>query len=339
MPKGYRIAIVGASTPVGNEIVKIVEDRGFPALEVVALEARGTTESPVEYLGQDIPIKPLEEGMFQGMDFAFFASGPKASMDFARIARREGPVVIDLSVASRIEKGVPLVIPEINPEALASHDGIIACPSPGAIQMALVLMPLHRKVGVTRVVASTYQAVSDAGEGAMNELTEQITELFNFQDAGCSVFLHQIAFNVIPQVGIFLESGYTSDEMGVMVEMKKILGQDLKISVTTAHVPVFFSHAQSLSIETGKKISPAEVRKLLASSPGVKVEDKPSAGVYPLPVYAAGKDECFVGRIRQDLSTENGITLWTAMDNVRKGAALNAVQIAEQVISTGSVSR
>jgi aspartate-semialdehyde dehydrogenase len=334
MPKGYRIAIVGASTPVGREIVKVIEERGFPALEVVALEARGSTESPGEYLGQDIPIRTLEDRMFQGMDFAFFASGPRESMEFARSARKEGPVVIDLSVASRVEKDVPLVIPEINPEALASHSGIIACPSPGAIQMALVLMPIHRKAGVRRVVASTYQAVSDAGEGAMNELTEQITELFNFQEAECSVFQHQIAFNVIPQVGIFLESGYSSDEMGIMMEMKKILGkEDLKISVTTAHVPVFYSHCQSLSIETDRKISPAETRKLLASTPGVKVEDKPSAGIYPLPAYSTGKDECFAGRIRQDLSWDSGIALWTSMDNVRKGAALNAVQIAEQVVS------
>lgn len=336
MAKGYRIAIVGASTPAGKEIVKIIEERGFPAIEIVDLEPRAIAESPVEYLGQDIPVKHLEGPAFKGMDFAFFASGPRASMEFAREARKQGPVVIDMSVAFRIEKGVPLVIPEINPQDLSSHDGIIACPSPGAIQMALVLVPLHRKAGVKRVVASTYQALSDAGEGAMNELTEQITELFNFQEAACSVFQHQIAFNVIPQVGIFLESGYSSDEMGVMVEMKKILGNDdLKISVTTVHVPVFYAHGQSLSIETEKKISPAEVRKLLASSPGVKVEDKPSAGVYPLPVYAAGKDECFVGRIRQDLSWDSGVALWSVMDNVRKGAALNAVQIAEHVAAMG----
>jgi aspartate-semialdehyde dehydrogenase len=334
MLKGYRIGVVGASTPVGAEIVKVVEERGFPALEIVALEANGFLDSSVEYLGQDIPVRPLEEKMFQGLDFAFFAAGPRASMDFVRGARGQGPVVIDLSVAFRVDRDVPLVIPEVNPEALASHSGVIACPSPGAIQMALVLMPIHRKAGVRRVVASTYQAVSDAGEGAMNELTEQITELFNFQDAACSVFQHQIAFNVIPQVGIFLESGYSSDEMGIMLEMKKILGaEDLKISVTTAHVPVFYSHSQSLSIETEKKISPAEVRKLLAAAPGVKVEDKPAAGVYPVPVYATGKEECFVGRIRSDLSTEGGVALWSAMDNIRKGAALNAVQIAESLIS------
>jgi aspartate-semialdehyde dehydrogenase len=334
MLKGYRIAIVGASTPVGKEIVKVMEERGFPALEVLALETKGMAEGPVEYLGQEIPARPLEVGMFKGMDFAFFAAGPRASVEFAREARGQGPVVIDLSVAFRMDKGVPLVIPEVNPEALDSHDGFIACPSPGAVQMALVLMPIHRKAGVRRVVASTYQAVSDAGEGAMNELTEQITELFNFKETECSVFQHQIAFNVIPQAGVFLESGYSSDEMGVMLEMKKILGaDDLKISVTTAHVPVFYSNSQSLSIETGTRISPAETRKLLAAAPGVKVEDKPSAGIYPLPVYAAGKDECFVGRIRQDLSLEPGIAMWSVMDNVRKGAALNAVQIAEQVIS------
>jgi aspartate-semialdehyde dehydrogenase len=338
MPKGYRIAIVGASTTVGKEIVKVIEERGFPALEVVAVEPRDTAESPAEYLGQEIPVRRLEDASFKGMDMAFFASGPRASIEFAREARRQGPLVIDLSVAHRIDKGVPLVIPEINPQDLSSHDGIIACPSPGAVQMALVLAPLHRKAGVRRVVASTYQAVSDAGEGAMNELTEQVTELFNFRSAACSVFPHQIAFNVIPQAGVFLESGYSSDEMSIMVEMKKILGNDdLRISVTTVHVPVFFAHGQALSVETEKKISPAEARKLLSSSPGVKVEDKPSAGVYPLPVYAAGKDECFVGRIRQDLSWDAGIALWSVMDNVRKGAALNSVQIAEHVAALGGV--
>jgi aspartate-semialdehyde dehydrogenase len=333
MPKGYRIAIVGASTPVGKEILKILEERGFPALEVVALEPRGSMEGHGEFLDQDIPVRHLEEGMFREMDFSFFASGPKVSMDFARAAQREGSTVIDMSVAFRMDRDVPLVIPEINPEDIASHKGIIACPSPGAIQMALVLMPIHRKARVRKVVASTYQAVSDVGEGAMNELTEQITELFNFKEAGSSVFLHQIAFNVIPQAGVFLDSGYTSEEMGIMVEMKKILGEDLKISVTTAHVPVFYGHSQSLSVETEMKISPAEVRRLLKAAPGLKVEDKPSAGVYPLPVYAAGRDECYVGRIREDLSSDNGIALWSAMDNIRKGAALNAVQVAELVIS------
>lgn len=334
MPEGYRIALVGASTPVGRELVRVLEERGFPALEVVALEPGGFLETPGEYLGSDIPVRPLDEAMFKGMDFAFFASGPKASMEFARGARRQGPVVIDLTVAFRMDKDVPLVLPELDPQALAAHDGIIACPSPGAVQMALVLAPIHRKAGVKSVAASVYQAVSDAGEGAMNELTEQITGLFNFQEAACSVFQHQIAFNVIPQAGIFLENGYTSDEMGIMLEMKRLLrSEGLHISVTTARVPVFYSHAQSLSVETGRRISPAEVRKLLASSPGVKVEDRPADGVYPLPVYATGKDECFVGRIRQDLSRDNGVALWTSMDNVRKGAALNAVQIAEQVIA------
>ncbi|HNY65022.1 MAG TPA: aspartate-semialdehyde dehydrogenase [Deltaproteobacteria bacterium] len=332
MPKGYRIAIVGASTPVGKEIVKILEERAFPALEVVALEARGAMEGHGALLELDIPVRTLEEGTFKGFDLAFFASGPRVSMDFARQARSEGAVVIDLSVAFRMDREVPLVIPEINPEDALSHRGIIACPSAGAIQMALVLVPIHRKAVVRRVVASTYQAVSDAGEGAMNELTEQITELFNFQEAASSVFQHQIAFNVIPQVGVFLESGYSSEETGVMAEMRRMLGDGLRISVTTAHVPVFYAHSQSLAVETEKKVSAAEVKRLLKGAPGVKVEDKPSAGVYPLAVYAAGKDECSVGRIREDQSADNGIALWSAMDNVRKGAALNAVQIAELVI-------
>lgn len=335
MLKGYRIALVGASTPVGRELVRLLEERGFPALEVVALEPGGSLESPGEYLGSGIPVRPLDEAAFKGMDLAFFASGPGASVEFARGARRQGTVVIDLTAAFRLAKDVPLVIPELDPRALPVHDGIIACPSPGAVQMALVLAPIHRKAGVRRVVASVYQAVSDAGEGAMDELTGQITGLLNFQDTTCSVFPHRIAFNVIPQAGIFLENGYTSDEMGIMLEMQKLLrSEDLKISVTTARVPVFYSHAQSLSVETDRKISPAEVRRLLASSPGVMVEDRPAEGVYPLPMGATGKDECFAGRIRRDLSRDNGVALWTSMDNVRKGAALNAVQIAEQVIAS-----
>lgn len=335
MLKGYRIALVGASTPVGRELVRLLEERNFPALEVVALEPGGSLESPGEYLGSGIHVRPLDEAAFGGMDLAFFASGPGASVKFARGAHRQGTVVIDLTAAFRLAKDVPLVIPELDPRALLpAHDGIIACPSPGAVQMALVLAPIHRKAGVKRVVASVYQAVSDAGEGAMDELTGQITGLLNFQETTCSVFPHRIAFNVIPQAGIFLENGYTSDEMGIMLEMQKLLrSEDLKISVTTARVPVFYSHAQALSVETDRKISPAEVRRLLASSPGVKVEDRPADGVYPLPMEATGKDECYAGRIRRDLSWDNGVALWTSMDNVRKGAALNAVQIAEQVIA------
>ncbi len=334
MASAYRIAVVGATTAAGNEVVRILEERNFPVKDIVPLERKGSIGESVQFMDQEIPARHLDEKSFNGIDIAIFTAGSKASEEYARPAAAKGSVVIDTSEAFRMEKDVPLVVPEINAHRMAGHRGIIACPGASAIQLALVLYPIHKKVGIRRIILSTYQAVSDAGEGAMNELTEQIADLFNFRETQSSVFQHQIAFDAIPQVGSFLDNAYTTEEMQIAEETKKIMDADkIRICATTVHVPLFFSHSQSVNIETIRKISPDQVRTVLKGSPGISIEDDPSAGTYPLAVYATGKDECLVGRVREDLSAENGIVLWTAMDNVRKGAALNAVQIAEHVIS------
>ncbi len=334
MTPGYRVAVVGAETPAGAEVVRILEERNFPVRELVPLEKKGSAMGCVQFMNQDIPARYLDGKSFDGIDIAIFVAGSRVSREFVRTAAEKGAVVIDTSDAFRMEEDVPLVVPEINLHRMAGHKGVIACPGASAIQLALALYPIHKKAGVRRVILSTYQAVSDAGEGAMNELTEQIADLFNFRETQSSVFQHQIAFDAIPQVGGFLDNAYTTEEMQIIGETKKVLdGDKIRISATTVHIPLFFSHSQSVNIETIRKISPEQVRTVLKGSPGVDVEDNPSAGTYPLAVYATGKDECFVGRVREDLSAENGIVLWTVMDNVRKGAALNAVQIAEQVIS------
>lgn len=334
MKSGYRIAVVGASTTVGKEIIQILEERDFPVHELVPLEKKGSAGDSVQFKDQDISVKDLDTKKFKGIHFSFFASGGKISEEYVRSAVEQGSVVIDTTEAFHLDGDVPLVIPEINAHRIPLHKGVIASPSPSTIQLALVLSPIHKKAGIKRIVLSTYQAISDMGDTAMNELTEQIADLFNFREAQSAVFQHQIAFNAIPQVGAFLDNEYTSGEMHVIDEMKKILEDDrVRICATDVYVPAFYSHSQSVNIETIKKVDTGWIRTLLKGSPGVKVEDNPSEGVYPLAVYATGKDECFVGRIRKDLSADNGIVLWTAMDNIRKGSALNAIQIAEHIVS------
>lgn len=334
MTSERRIAVVGATTAAGNEVVRILEERNFPVKELVPLERKGSPGDCVQFMEQEMPARYLDEKSFNGIDITIFTAGSKVSEEYARVAAAKGSVVIDTSEAFRMDEDVPLIVPEINAHRMAGHKGIIACPGASAIQLALVLYPIHKKAGIKRVILSTYQAISDAGEGAMNELTEQIADLFNFREIQSSVFQHQIAFDAIPQVGSFLDNAYTTEEMHTIEETKRIIdGEKIRICATSVHVPLFFSHSQSVNIETIRKISPDQVRTVLKNAPGIALEDDPSTGRYPLAVYATGKNECFVGRIREDLSAENCIVLWTAMDNVRKGAALNAVQIAERIIS------
>jgi aspartate-semialdehyde dehydrogenase len=228
---------------------------------------------------------------------------------------------------------VPLVVPEINASALKHHQGIIACPRAATIQLVLTLGPIHKAARIKRVIVSTYQAVSDNGGRALDELTTQIRDLFSFREISNRIYPQQIAFNALPQVRPFAKGGYTEEEMTICSETQKILGdKNLRISATSVYVPVFFSNAESILIETAKKITPEQVREILEKAPGVSVEDDPSANLYPTPIHAAGTDECLVGRIRQDISSDNGIVLWSVCDNIRKGAALNAVQIAELLI-------
>ncbi|HQJ10211.1 MAG TPA: aspartate-semialdehyde dehydrogenase, partial [Deltaproteobacteria bacterium] len=296
---GYTVAVVGATTPAGSELVRILDERNFPVRELLAFAAKGSLDKSTQYRDEGLPLQELRPGSFKGADISFFMADEKTSSEFARQAQAQGSLVIDTTPFFRMDKNVPLVVPEINPHALEGHGGIIASPSPSTVQLVLALAPIHRKATVRRVVVSTYEAISDAGESAMNELTEQIADLFDFHEARSSLFSHQIAFDAIPQTGTFLDNAYSSGEMHIIDETKKIMGDEgIRVCATAVYVPVFYSHSQSVAIETGKKIDPDGVRKLLKGAPGVKVEDSPKAGVYPLAVYATGKDECFVGRIR-----------------------------------------
>jgi aspartate-semialdehyde dehydrogenase len=331
---GYRVAVVGATTPSGSELIRILEERNFPVRELVPFVTNGSLDKSTQYREEGLPLQELKPGAFTGIDISFFTADEKTSREFVRQAQAQGSLVIDTSPVFRLDRDIPLVVPEINADAITGRRGIIASPSPSTIQLVLSLMPIHRKATVKRVIVSVYEAISDAGETAMNELTEQIADLFNFNEARSQVFPHQIAFDAVPQTGLFLDNAYTSEELQIVTETKRIMADEgIRICATTAYIPVFFSHSLSVNIETERKIDPDAARKLLEGAPGIVVEDNPAAGVYPLAVYATGKDECFVGRIRQDLSVETGIALWSAMDNIRKGTALNAVQIAEHAMS------
>ncbi len=333
MASGYRVAVVGASGTVGTEMVRILEERAFPVTELILLEPKKSIGAGVEYGGAEIPVRILEKGSFSGVDISFFASDEAVSREYAPSAVKGGGVVIDSSPAFRMSEDVPLVIPEINAPKIYLHKGIIANPGCSTIQMVLPLYPIHKRARIKRIVVSTYQAVSDCGQRAVDELTEQIRDLYSFREIRAEVYPHQIAFNALPHMDKFCENAYTAEEMNLANETRKIFEDDnVRICATSVQVPVFYSNSQSVNIETARKISPEEVRTLLGETPGVEVEDDPASNVYPLAVYATGRDECFVGRIREDFSVNNGIAMWIVSDNIRKGAALNAVQIAEQLI-------
>jgi aspartate-semialdehyde dehydrogenase len=335
MASGYNLAVVGATGTVGNEIVNILEERAFPIQELVLLETRKLISSGVEYKNAELPVHVLEEQSFSGIDVVFFNAEDAVSREFASTAVQQGSVVIDSSSVFRMDEGVPLVIPEVNSHKIREHKGIIANPNCSTIQMVVALNPIHKRARIKRIIISTYQAVSDCGKPAIDELTEQIRDLYNFREITSQVYPHQIAFNAVPHVDRFCDNNYTQEEMNIANETRKIMEDEhIRICATSVQVPVFYSHSQSVNIETARKISPAEVRDLLEETPGVEVEDDPSRNLYPLAVYATGRDECFVGRIREDLSVNNGIAMWIVSDNLRKGSALNAVQIAEQLLSS-----
>ena len=335
MAEGYRVAVVGATGAVGTEMVKILGERGFPVRDLIPLASKRSVGKTVDFDGESIPVRVLDKNSFKGVEIGLFSAGGAISKEFAPVAVADGCVVIDNTSAFRMEEGVPLVVPEVNAHRISEHKGIIANPNCSTIQMVVVLSPIHKAARIRRVVVSTYQAVSGSGLKAMDELTEQVRQLFQFKDPQVKVYPHQIAFNVLPHIDVFLDSAYTKEEMKMVNETRKILEDDtIRICATAARVPVFYGHSEAVNIETEKKITPDEVRQILMDAPGVAVEDNPDHNVYPLAIYAAGKDECFVGRIREDISTDNGIVMWIVSDNIRKGAALNAVQIAEYLIKS-----
>jgi aspartate-semialdehyde dehydrogenase len=278
-------------------------------------------------------VQELTESSFAGVQVALFSAGGKVSEQFCPVAARAGAVCVDNTNAFRMDPAVPLVVPEVNPHAIAAHKGIIANPNCSTIQMVVVLKPIHDAARIRRVVVSTYQATSGAGKKAMDELFHQTAAILNCKEYAPKVFPYRIAFNVIPQIDVFLENGYTKEEMKMTNETKKIMGDDtIRVTATTVRVPVFYGHSEAVNIETERKITAAEARALLAKAPGVKVVDDPGSRRYPMPIEAAGQDDTYVGRIREDVSLENGLNLWIAADNIRKGAATNAVQIAEILI-------
>ena len=330
--KEFNIAVVGATGAVGNEMIETLEHRKFPVKKLKLLASERSAGIRLNYRGQGIPVEILKEDSFKGVQIALFSAGGSVSQKFAPIAAKSGCVVIDNTSAFRMDPEVPLVVPEVNEHAIARYKKryIIANPNCSTIQMVVVLKPLHDYARITRVVVSTYQAVSGTGKKAIHELETQILNIYNNKKIECKVYPHQIAFNCLPHIDVFLENGYTKEEMKIVNETKKIMEDDsIRVTATTVRVPVFYGHSEAVNVEFEREVTPQMARKLLKKAPGVKVQDNPAKNLYPLAIKAAGKDDTFVGRIRKDESVPYGLNMWVVADNIRKGAALNAVQIAE----------
>ncbi len=330
--KEFTVAVVGATGAVGNEMIETLQQRKFPVRSLKLLASERSLGVSLTYKGQDVPVEVLKEDSFKGIQIGLFSAGGSTSQKFAPIAAQDGCVVIDNTSAFRMEPDIPLVVPEVNAHAIKEYKkrGIIANPNCSTIQMVVALKPLHDAARIKRVVVSTYQAVSGPGKKAIHELETQVRALFSNQDIEKKVYPHQIAFNCLPHIDVFLENGYTKEEMKMVNETKKIMeDESIQVTATTVRVPVFFGHSESVNVEFEKELTPEDARKLLAKAPGVKVVDDPKKNEYPLAIHAAGKDETFVGRIRRDESVKYGLNMWIVADNIRKGAALNAVQIAE----------
>ena len=329
----YVVAVVGATGAVGNEMVAVLEERKFPVERLRLFASERSEGKTLRFNDKSLTVEILTEKVFKGIDIALFSAGAERSLHYAPIAAKAGCVVVDNSSAWRMDPEVPLVVPEVNPHDLEWHKGIIANPNCSTIQMVVVLKPIHDAAKIKRVVVTTFQSVSGTGKKAMDELLNQTSDLLNFKEPKPLVYPHQIAFNCLPQIDKFMDDGYTKEEIKMVNETKKIMGDDsIKVTATTVRVPVFRGHSEALNIETQKKLTANEVRALLSRAPGVIVYDVPEKNVYPLPTLCAGKDEVYAGRIREDNTIENGINMWIAADNLRKGAATNAVQIAEELI-------
>ncbi len=336
MSDQLRVAVVGATGAVGREMLKTLHERAFPATEVVPFASARSAGTKVTFGENELVVQELKEDVFDGFDIAIFSAGGGTSEKFAPHAAAAGCVVIDNSSAWRMDERCPLVVPEVNSHALEEHNGIIANPNCSTIQMMVALKPLHDAASIKRVVVSTYQAVSGTGQKAIAELETQVRQMFNMQDPVAEVYPHRIAFNCLPHIDVFLENDYTKEEMKMVHETVKILeDESVKVTATCVRVPVFYGHAESINIETEKKLTSAEARAILAKAPGVQVYDNPREKMYPMPIDAAGEDETFVGRIREDETIANGLNMWVVADNIRKGAALNAVQIAEVLVEKG----
>lgn len=327
---GFKVAVVGATGAVGNLMVKVLEERAFPVSSLKLLASARSVGKTMPFRGTEVPVEELVADSFEGIQVALFSAGGAISREFAPLAARAGAIAIDNSNAWRMDPKVPLVVPEVNPLAALSHSGIIANPNCSTIQMVVALKPLYDAVGIRRIVVTTFQAVSGTGKRAIEELQNQVSDILQGRETVRRIYPHQIAFNCFPHIGPFLENGFSEEEMKMVNETRKIF-DDPRIAVcaTTVRIPVVYGHSESINIETQKPVSPEQARELLSDAPGVRVIDDPANARYPVPLDAAGKDETLVGRIRTDPSVENGLAMWVVADNIRKGAATNAVQIAE----------
>ncbi len=335
MGREYTIAIAGATGAVGQEFIKVLEERKFPVKSIKMLASANSVGKELEFNRRACAVEQLTEASFEGVEIALFSAGGDRSRQFAPAAAKAGAVVIDNSSAWRMDPDVPLVVPEVNAHAIAQFKkkGIIANPNCSTIQMVVALNPLHKKAKIKRIVVSTYQSVSGAGQKGIDELSAQVRDLFSFKGVTKAAFPHQIAFNCIPQIDVFEADGYTKEEKKMVNETRKIMeAPAIEVSPTCVRVPVFFGHSESVNVEFENDLSPEEAREILKATPGVTLLDNPATGLYPLAIEAAGKDDTFVGRIRRDPAVKHGLALWIVSDNIRKGAALNAVQIAEELV-------
>ncbi len=333
MASGQKIAVVGATGAVGQTTLKLLEERKFPVRELRAFASERSAGKKVHFQNESIPVERLSADAFKGIDIAFFSAGSDQSRQFAPIAIKAGAIVVDKSSAFRMDPAVPLVVPEINGDAAKGHKGIIACPNCTTTVAVMPLKPLHDVGKLRRVVATSFQAVSGAGVNGVAELREQTLAWARGEPMMPKHFIHQIAFNLIPHIDKFVEGGYTGEEMKLVNEVRKILDlPDLLLSPTTVRVPVFTAHSVAINAETEQPITAARAREAFERFPGIRVFDDPAHNRYPMPIVAEGQDDCFVGRIREDISCPKALNFWVVADQLRKGAALNGIQIAELLI-------
>ncbi len=333
MGRLYNVAIVGATGAVGAEMIRTLAERNFPVGKIRLLASARSAGKRLRVGGEDVPVEELTAGSFKGVEIALFSAGAARSLEFAPAAVKAGAVVVDNSSAFRMDPGVPLVVPEVNPEKIVEHRGIIANPNCSTTIMVVPLWPLHRAARIVRIVVATYQAASGAGAGAMAELMSQIREIGEGREASVSVLPQQIAYNIFPHVDIFMPNGYTKEEMKMVHETRKIFRDDsIRVTATCVRVPVLRAHSEAVNIETERKLTADEARLILEKAPGVQVVDEPERKRYPMPLQASGRGDILVGRIREDISQPRGLDIFIAGDQLMKGAALNAVQIAELVI-------
>ena len=333
MAAGYVVAVVGATGAAGSTTLKVLEERKFPVKEIRCYASPRSVGKVVSFRGEAVPLQKVGPDAFKGVEIAFFSAGSAQSREFVPLAVGAGAVVVDKSSAFRMDPRVPLVVPEINPHAVKGHSGIVASPNCTTVVAVMPLKPLHDAGRLRRVIATSYQAVSGAGVGGVEELRRQTLAWARGEAIRAEFFPHQIAFNLIPHIDRFADDGYTGEELKLVHEVRKILElPDLRISPTTVRVPVFTAHSLAINVETEERVTPERARELFSGFPGHRHWDEPAQNRYPMPVVVEGQDDCFVGRIRADLSLANGLNFWVVGDQLRKGAATNAVQIAELLI-------